>query len=114
MVIPRIFKDTKTVLPFGTSFFILVVAFSVAYMNLKNLSNLLVVHFDVYKGIDFLGNKTDVFNVLYFGGIVIILNMILAHSIYLRERFLAYVLAFISPVFSALIFISVLAIISIN
>lgn len=99
---------------FLASFILLAISFGVAFINMDNMSNVLVIHLDSYKGIDFFGDKNDILSILAFGALVIALNGILANTLYLRERFLSYVLAFSSALFSLLIFMGILAIISIN
>lgn len=90
------------------------VAFAAAYVAFAGSSDLLVIHFDVYKGIDFLGIKTDVFGFLSVGVVVNIVNFILAAAFYYRERFLSRFLAYFSVFFSLLILIATAVIISVN
>ena len=111
---PLILKDKFTVFPFLASFVLLAFAFFIVYLNLSDVSNILVIHFDSYKGIDFFGNKDHVFGMLFLGLFILVLNGFLANILYLRERFLSYVLSFSTTIFSILIFISILVIISVN
>lgn len=114
MNIPKIFKDRYAIMPFLASLIIIAIAFLVVFINLGGVQSLLIIHFDSYKGIDFLGNKTDVLNILLFALAIIIINMILARELYFRERFLSYLLSFGSLFFVILILIGIFAIISIN
>ncbi|TSC95613.1 MAG: Uncharacterized protein Athens071426_121 [Parcubacteria group bacterium Athens0714_26] len=114
MIVPRILKDPYTLFPFIISIIFIVVGFSVVYTNLSYVQNLLVIHYDTFNGIDFLGNKSDVLNLLFSGLVMIGLNIFLGRELYLREKFLSYLLAFSTPVFTLLILIGVFAIISIN
>lgn len=111
---PPILKDKSIVFPFLASFVLLIFSFSFVYVNLVDVSNLLIIHFDAYRGADFFGEKGDIFNILLLGLAVLVLNGLLAGELYFRERFLAYVLAFGSVLFSLLIFIGIVAIISVN
>ncbi len=99
---------------FLAAFVILVFALGIAYVQLADHDALLILHFDTYRGIDFLGSKFDVFNVLYVGVGMIILNYLIARGLSKRSMVLAQILAGASVLFSLLIFIAVLVIISVN
>ena len=58
-------KDKSLRLVFGLSFSILVFEFVFIYLELIGADTPLVIHFDAYKGIDFIGGKTEVFGVLF-------------------------------------------------
>lgn len=111
---PLIVKDKFIILPFIAGLVFLVAGFSVAYIQLADLQNLLIIHFDSFKGIDFLGDKNDVFGILFLGLVVLAVNIFLANILYLRERFLSYLLSFSAALFCLLLLIVVFAIISIN
>lgn len=100
--------------PFLISGGLILVALILAIFNLYNINNLLIMHYDGYKGIDFLGEKSDVFSLIGITIVMIILNIWLANRVYFRERFLSYFLSFSSLLLSVLILIGVFAIISIN
>ena len=111
---PTIIKDKFTAIPFALSAVFLVVAFSYAYVNFADFQNLLIVHFDSYRGADFLGDPSDVFGILGVALVILIINGFVADELYWRERFLAYVFACGSAFLSLLILMAVLAIISVN
>ncbi|MHB9019704.1 MAG: hypothetical protein ACYC3G_02420 [Minisyncoccota bacterium] len=109
------FKNTKPLFyPFLISGGLILAALILAISNLYKINNLLIMHYDGYKGIDFLGEKSDVFSLIGITMVMIILNTWLANRVYFRERFLSYLLSFSSLVLSVLILIGVFAIISIN
>ncbi len=114
MKISEFKKDKFLFYPFLASFGLILIGLIVALLGLLKISNLLIMHYDGYKGIDFLGDKKDVFNVIGLSAIMVILNFWLAKKLYFKERFLAYLLSFSTPLFSLLILIGVFAIISIN
>ena len=107
-------KDNFLMYPFLASVVIILIAFIWAWFGLAKINNLLILHFDSYKGIDYLGNKSDVFSLTLFPLAVAIINFLLAKQIYYKERFLSYFLSFGSAIFSLLILITVFVIISIN
>lgn len=111
---PVIFKDKFTLFPLLTGLVLLVAAFSVVYVRLADLQSLLVVHFDGFRGIDFLGSKSDVFGIVAAGLVIWCLNGFLVGRFYSRDRFLSYLLAFSSALFALLLLFAVIVIISIN
>ncbi len=109
-----IYKDKILFSAFLLSLFLLVVAFSVIYVQLGDIQHLLIIRFDSFKGIDFLGEKSDVFGILISGIMLNIFNFLLALFLYYRERFLSYTLAFSGTFISLLILAVILVIINAN
>lgn len=114
MTIKEFKQDKILFYPFLASIGLILIALIRAVIGLVKVNNLLILHFDSYKGIDFLGNKSDVFSIIGLAFVIIIINFILAKKIYYKERFLAYLLSIASPIFSLLILIGVFVIISVN
>ncbi len=114
MTWPPIAKDKLTIWPFVVGLAFLIIGFGVAIYNFSGFRGLLIIHFDSFRGIDFLGDKGDVFKILGLGIIVLVINAVLAHEFYWKERFLSYVLSFGTAIFSLLILMAIIAIISIN
>lgn len=114
MVLPTILKDKLIAIPFAMALVVLVVAFSYVYVNFADFQGLLIVHFDSYRGADFLGDPGDVFGILGVALAVLAINGFIADELYWRERFLSHVIAYGSAFFSLLILIAVLVIISVN
>ncbi|MEK7568256.1 MAG: hypothetical protein AAB498_01335 [Patescibacteria group bacterium] len=111
----NIVKDKSLRLVFGLSFLILVLEFIFVYLKLIGAdAPFLVIHFDVYKGIDFIGGKTEIFGVLFSFSAMLVINLFLAEFLYYRERFLSYLFGFIGLWLSILILIAVSVIISVN
>ena len=111
---PIIFKDKYLIAIFAVSAIFLAIAFGIAYATILSNSNLLVIHFDTYRGVDFFGDSRDVADILVTGAIVLILNSVLANELYFRERILSYALTASTLLFSVLILMAVNAIIFIN
>lgn len=114
MTIPIIFKNKYLAPIFVISAIVLVVASSLAYVGILDNVNLLVIHFDSYKGADFFGNRGDVVDILITAVVVWLINIFLANEFYFKERFLSYVLANGTLAFMILILIAVNVIISVN
>lgn len=92
----------------------LILAAGVAYIRLAEIKTPLIIHFDAFKGIDFLGDRFDVFNILIVALVIVLINFFLAEFIFDRQRFLSFVFAYISLAASALTLIAIAVIISVN
>ncbi len=110
----NILKDKYLRAVFGLGLLILVVAFCFVYLKIIDVQTPLIIHFDAYKGIDFIGGKMDVFGILILALVIILINLFLADFLYQRERFLSYILGFGSLGLSVLILIAVAVIINVN
>jgi len=110
----KILKDKYLRAVFALSFLILLFGFIFAYLQVWDITSPLIIHFDVYKGIDFLGNRFDVFGILLTALVMIAVNLWLANFLYYRERFLSFVFGFVSLGLSILILIAISVIISVN
>ncbi len=55
-----------------------------------DISHLIIVHFDAFSGIDFLGTKYDVFRMCGVAFAIAIVNFLLARALFARDRFLAW------------------------
>jgi hypothetical protein len=110
----KVLKTKNFAIIFGLSFGFLILTALVAYLKLADTSAPLIVHFDVYKGIDFLGNRFDILNILVVALIILLINFFLAEFIFDRQRFLSFIFAYVSLAISALILIAISVIISIN
>lgn len=109
-----IIKDIYTRSAFIVSLLLLAIGFVLSYRAFKSVSYLLVIHFDPYRGIDFLGDKSDIFGILGMGLAVNIINILISNRLYDRDVFLSRLVSFASVFFSGLILIAVTVIISIN
>jgi len=110
----KVIKTKNLAIIFGLSLGILVLTTLIVYLRLAESAAPLIVHFDVYKGIDFLGNRFDIFNILIVALVIFLINFILAEFIFDRQRFLSFVFAYVSLAISTLILIAISVIISIN
>ncbi len=85
---------------FGISFGVLAVASAFAYHAFYDVTHLLIVHFDAFRGIDFLGTRRDVFGVAATALAVNAVNAFLAGAFWKRYPFLSAVIAGATLVFS--------------
>lgn len=96
------------------SVILMLTAWAAAYVKLADIDYLMVIHFDSYRGIDFLGDRGDVFGILTVGLVINLVNFLLAWGFYRREHFLAQLISYATIFISLLILIAVGVIISIN
>jgi len=110
----KIFKNRNFIVIFGVSLGLLILTAGVAFIRFGEITTPLIIHFDAFKGIDFLGDRFDVSNILIVALVMILINLFLAEFIFDRQRFLSYVFAYVSLAVSILILIAVSVIIGIN
>ncbi|MBU6141981.1 hypothetical protein KGO95_02590 [Patescibacteria group bacterium] len=110
---PSIVKDQYLAPAFATAAVLWIAAFSYAYVNTLGAANVLAVHFDAFKGVDFFGGRGDIFNIMIIAAIVWAINAVLCELLYRREKFLSYAIAGATLLYMVLIFLAVGAIISI-
>jgi len=114
MIFFNVLKDKYLRVVFILSFLILFFLSLVSFVKLADISSTLIIHFDVYQGIDFLGGKMEIFGILFSAFVMILINFFLADFLYHRQRFLSYIFSFGSLWITILILISMGVIISIN
>ena len=90
------------------------IAAILSYLAFSGSDYLLVVHYDGYQGINWFGNKWDVFGILGTGFFLGLVNFILVGALYSYSRFLSLLFSFFTVFFMILILISVGVIIAIN
>lgn len=73
-----------------------------------------IIHFDVYNGIDIISSRIAVFGILVSFAAILLINFLIAEFIYGRERFLSYVFCAQSLILSIFILISIGVIVSVN
>ena len=113
-MVAHIFKDKHLRLVFGASAAILLLTAIIGFVKFGMSSEKIIVHFDVFKGIDFLGEKSDVRAIIIYGILMAVLNFFLADFLYERERFLSYIFAFVTLFLSGLVLTAISIIISKN
>lgn len=110
----HILKDKYLRVIFVASFLILFFLALVSFIKLQDARPPLVIHFDIYKGIDFFGGKMEIFGIIISSFVILAINFFLADFLYYRQRFLSYLFSFGSLWIMVLILIAVGVIVSIN
>ncbi len=98
----------------GLSLFLLLITAVIFHLKVGFFAKTIILHFDAYRGIDFLGSGFRVFEILLSVLVMLLINFSLADFLYRRERFLSYVFVFVSLEIAILLLIAVSVIISVN
>jgi len=108
------FKSYWISISFGLAALFLVISFAKLYLAFADASHLLIIHFDPFRGIDFLGDKSDAFGIAWTGVSILLTNLLLAWGFFDRLSILSKFLAVATAALSALILLAVSVIIRIN
>ena len=82
--------------------------------NQKENSHPIILHYNLFFGVDYLGNYEKIYLIPIAGLIIIIVNSILGHLLYLKEKLAVYFLVFIIFIVQLLLLINSYLIIRIN
>ena len=86
----------------------------VLYVNLTKADHILIVHFDSFRGIDFLGKPSTVWGIYFFALAISAINIWLSRVFHNRLPFFSYLFAYFTIFFWILISIAIAVIISVN
>jgi len=112
--IPGFLKNNNLRNATAVSIVLIVIAFARAYVALRDINHLLIIHLTGIPGSSFAGEKFDIYGLLISGLLILILNILLVHVFYRRERFFSYIFAIASMVFALLLLIAVTGIMALN
>lgn len=110
----NILKDKYLRVVFAIAFVLFLFTLIFSIISFKDVAGPLILHFDSFKGIDFIGSKLQIFGVVLIGLIMLAVNFFLAEFIYVRERFFAYIISFSSLFLIILLLVAVVVISSVN
>ncbi|MCL4404038.1 hypothetical protein M1432_01730 [Patescibacteria group bacterium] len=88
----EIVKEKALWVPIGLTLALAAAGLVLGAVAIKNVSAPLIIHFDQFHGVDFVGSVADFWGIWLGGLAVIVLNAALSTVLYRRERFLAYLL----------------------
>lgn len=114
MIFRNIIKDNYLMGTFGVAAALLLFTLVLVLIFFGETNTPLIIHFDTFRGIDFLGSKLHVFGIVFVGIVMFLINVGLAHTLYYRNRFLSYIIACATLVITLLILIAISAIIAVN
>jgi len=108
-------KDKLVLILFGFSFFMVVASAVVALVGLPIGAGDVIIRFDNYHNeVVWAGSFGLFFGVIGVVLFMVVLNLLLAHHIYNRERFLSYILGAGTSAVTFLFFVATLGIAFIN
>ncbi|MEA2088888.1 MAG: hypothetical protein U9O55_03560 [Patescibacteria group bacterium] len=90
---------------------------SIIWINLlriKKVGEMIPLHYNVYFGIDYIGDWHKIFIVPLIGIIILIINFLLALLIYYKDKFISYILVFTVLFVQIILFLASLSIVWIN
>ncbi len=111
MFLLNIIKDKYLRIVLAVSFAAFIITAISASVKFFPHGQAIVLHFDPYRGIDYVGSRLDLLGIMLSGFVMLVINFLLADFIYTRERFFSYVLSFGSLLLSML-FVAALSIIA--
>lgn len=114
MFLPNIIKDKYLRVVLAASFGLFAIIVVVILAKFLPRSESIVLHFDSYRGIDFVSSRLDLVGIMLSGLVMLALNFLLADFIYTRDRFFAYVLSFASLLLSILFTVMLTIVYSVN
>jgi len=113
MILKNILKDKYLRVTVAISVFVLFLT-AIIFSFAEPFNERLILHFDSYNGIDFLGGKWQVFGILFAALVILVINFYLSDFLYSRDRFISYLFVFSGLLLSILILMAVSVIIYIN
>ncbi|MBI5071313.1 hypothetical protein HZB93_00220 [Candidatus Falkowbacteria bacterium] len=84
------------------------------FSEFRSIGEVLPLHYNIYFGVDFIGRWYEIFIMPLVGIFFIIINLILADIIYLRDKVTSYFLAGVSAFIQVLLSLAAYAVIMIN
>ncbi|MFZ2153850.1 MAG: hypothetical protein WAV16_01350 [Candidatus Moraniibacteriota bacterium] len=92
--IKEFFKNNLLITIFGISFLINILNFVFLFYFVRELNNLIILHYNVYLGVDLMGKSTQLFLVPAIGAFFAVINLILAIYFFSKkERMLSHILS---------------------
>lgn len=86
------FKNKFILINFIISIFLNFVLFFLIFLKIRPSSEPIALHYNIYLGIDLIGNWYKIYFLPLLGLIILLVNTLLAYYILKKERILAYFL----------------------
>lgn len=109
-----VIKDRFILINFGLALIINLLLAFLLYTEIEHSGLPIYLHYNVYFGVDLIGDWTQVFILPAAGLFIWIVNLSLAYLLYIKEKILSYFLAAAVLLASVFIFIAGLLVIWIN
>ena len=112
-----IFRDKFFRIVFYLSIFLNLILWVLLYLNfwpLRETRDILPLHYNIYFGIDFVGEWYKIFIIPTAGAFFIMINFLIADIVYLRDKVVSYFLTGAGLFIQIILGLAALTIISIN
>jgi len=109
-----IFKHHQLLFVFVAGFILLVVAGLLVIINFSGIDSPLIIHFDIFSGLNLIGSKVQIFTIVGIALVVNVINFILAVAVLKRQVFLSYVLGASITLVNLFVLIAIVVLININ
>ena len=83
-------------------------------LRIKKVDEMIPLHYNVYFGIDYIGDWHKIFIIPLIGIIILFVNFLLALLIYYKDKFISYILVFVALFIQIILFLASLSIVWIN
>lgn len=114
MFVPNLVNDKYLRVVLAVTFALHTIISAIVLVKFLPRRESIVLHFDAYRGIDFVGGRLELVGILLSGFVMLALNFLLADFLYARDRFFAYVLSFASLLLALLFFVAMIVVYSVN
>jgi hypothetical protein len=92
--IRQFFKNKLLLTLFGSAFLINIFNFLFLFYFVRGLNNLIILHYNVYLGVDLMGESNQVFLIPVVGAFFAVINLVLAIYFFSKkERMLSHILS---------------------
>ncbi len=111
----RIFwKDKIIVWGLFSALFLNLVLWTSIYFQIPDSNLPSILHYNIYRGVDFLGETGKIYFLPLMSLILIFINLIIADFFYKREKIISYIFVLSLPILTILLLIAGLNLIAIN
>lgn len=98
-----IFRNAKALYALGVGLFINLVGWAYLLINVRPQENPIFLHYNIYYGVDLIGDWYQIFLMPLAGSIVFLVHLVLSRELYSRDRVLGYILIGITIVLEIII-----------
>jgi|GEM_PF-3984388 len=99
---------------YGVSMAIFLFSFLYVVVHTRELNGVLITHYDLLNGIDYLGDRFDFYRILFVVLLISFFNLGVSVLLYIRIRFFAYFVAWFTVFLNILAMIGIMYLISLN
>ncbi|HXF43878.1 MAG TPA: hypothetical protein VNK70_00125 [Candidatus Paceibacterota bacterium] len=102
-IVKKLFLERKTVaVLLVAAALVTIFSLVLVIVNIGDVASPVLIHFDKFRGIDSLGEKSDIWEIWFGGAVLLVINSVLSGVFYTRERSLSYVFAAAALIISLL------------